>query len=464
MHGIVFPIGAAEQSLFRLSKRQAAAVEVQDTAGVFLLSPCIDLHIVGIDVKPRLPAGKPGAGLIAPLDRRARGITGGNLYAAQSFLDRLSEMESAVSVFGGHIQILVDGIQSNIRHAQLLALIEKGCPPLENIRGGKHGRGSPPEAQIPVAADYPGMIVVFQIEGIPGHTGSFLPAGLLALQTVFPFGKSPLELAQAESVIDILRHETVRHHRVELDQHIQDTVFSGYVGEGFFDAGKRSLADLDRAVLQCNLPEFLQILVQIRTVLIERETVDHRQKGQTVRQPGVLGNKIDDILPEAVNAQIQPEAHDALYFLPYPWVVHVQIRLLAGENMQIILSPLLIILPGKSLELTEPVVGRTKLFRFILCLPSVLLPFFLPFFFPLFPLLFPLPLIHGKSGDFFQFISFLSQNLRGFIQSLFNLHTQRVTPDIIVAVRIVPALAALNKPGMLIGGMVDDKIQKHFQA
>ena len=393
---------------------------------------------------------------MAPLDRRAGGIPGGDLYPAQSFLHRFSQMKCVVGIFGGHIQILVDGIQGNIGHTKLLSLIEKRCSPLENIGGCKHSRGSPPEMKISVAADHPGMIVVLQIQGIPGHAGGPLPSGPLSLKTVFPPGESALELAQAEAVIDILCHETVRHHRIELDQHVQHTVLSRYVGKGFFYAGKRSFANLDRAVFQGRLPELLQVSVQIGTVLIKGEAVDDRHKGQTVRKPGILGDKIDDILPESVHAQVQPEAHDALYFFAHPGVIHIQIRLLARENMQVILPPLLVVLPGQSLKLAEPVVRRTILFRLILNTLSVPVSFFLP--------LFPLPLIHGKSGDIFQFISLFSQDLRSFFQVFFNLHTQGVAPDVIVAVGIVLSFAALNKPGVFVGGVVDDQVQQDFQS
>ena len=453
---IVFPVGAPQQGLLRLPQCQASAVEVQDAVSLFLLVLRIDPDIVGIDRKPRRSAGKTGAGSGAPLDRRARGIPGGNLYPAQPFLDRFSEMKCVVGVFGGNIQILINRIQGNIRHAQFLSLIEERCSPLENIGGGQHGRGSPPEMKISVAADHPGMIVVLQIQGIPCHAGGSFPACPLSLQAVFPPGKSALELAQAESVIDILCHKAVRHHRVELDQHVQNTVFSCNVGKGFLYAGKRSFADLDRTVLQGDFPEFLQISVQIGTVLIKGEAVDDRHKGQTVREPGILGDKIDDILPESVHAHVQPEAHDAFYFLAHPGVIHIQIRLLAGENMQVVLPPLLLVLPGQSLKLAEPVVRRTILFRLILNTLSVPVSFFLP--------LFPLPLIHGKSGDIFQFISFFSQDLRSFFQVFFNLHAQRVAPDVIVAVGIVFSLAALNKPGVLVGGVVDDQVQQDFQS
>ena len=259
--------------------------------------------------------------------------------------------------------------------------------------------------KISVAADHPGMIVVLQIQSIPGHAGSVLLAVPLSLQAVFPSGECALELAEAESVIDILCHEAVRHHGIKLDQHVQHPVFSRNVGKGFFYAGKRSLADLDCAVFQGDLPELLQVPVQVGTVLIEGETVDDRQKRKTVRQPGILGNKIDDILPESVNAQIQPEAHDTFYFLAHFRIIHVQIRLLARENMQVILSPLLVVLPGQALKLAEPVVGGC------------------PFLF----------------------------------------RTQGVTPDVIVAVRIVLSLTALNKPGVFVGSMIDDQVQQHFK-
>ena len=83
-----------------------------------------------------------------------------------------------------------------------------------------------------------------------------------------------------------------------------------------------------------------------------------RRHEPVVRQSILLGDKGDDVLSEAVHPQLQPEPQNLLYLLPHQRVIHVQIRLLHGEQVEIILLPQLVPLPCFALEHAVPIVGQ----------------------------------------------------------------------------------------------------------
>ena len=145
--------------------------------------------------------------------------------------------------------------------------------------------------------------------------------------------------------------------------------------------------------------------MQVGPVLVEGKAVDRRHKGPAVGQLRHLGDEIDHVLSEAVHAHIQPEAHNTLDLFADLGIVHVEVGLFFGKNVQIILSSLLVVLPREALELAVPVVGR-----------ELLLPF-----------------------------------------------KARIPPDVVIAVRVVLALAALDEPFVLIRGVVDHQIQQHLE-
>ena len=207
-------------------------------------------------------------------------------------------------------------------------------------------------------------------------------------------------------MVNVFCQEAVGHHRIELDHHIQYTVFPCEIPEGCPYGRHRCFADLDGAVFPGNLPEFLQVRDQVRAVLVKGESVDGRQKRDAVRQTGMLGNIGDYIFPEAVHTHIQPEAHNTFNFVTYLWVIHVQIRLFFSEHMQIILLPQFIIFPGEPFKLAEPVVRRAL---------STSFPF-------------------------------------------------RIPPYVIITVGIVFSFSAFQKPWVFVRGVVDDQIQNHLQA
>ena len=379
-----------------LAQREAGPVEVQDALRVLLLRLHIDLAIVRVDVEPGLAGGEARVPASGPLDRGAGAVAAGEVDAVEPFLLRFAQMEGVEGVDRRDVQVLVDRVQRDVGHADLLPLVDERGPGLEDVAGGQHFSGLLPVDQASVAVDHSGVIVILQIERVPGLPG----------ESVLPLGEGVLELAQPESVIDVLRHEAVRHHGVELDHHIQHAVPAADVRERRRDTRVGSLAHLDHAVLAGDLPELLQVGDQVRAVLVERQAVDGRHERDAVRQLHVLRDEGDHVLAESVDPHVQPEPHDVLDLFADLRIVHIQIRLLPGKNMQVILLPLRIVLPRQPLELAVPVVGRQARL--------------------------PLP--------------------------------QGIPPDVVVAVRIVLPLAALQEPGVFVGRVVDHQVQEHLES
>ena len=101
--------------------------------------------------------------------------------------------------------------------------------------------------------------------------------------------------------------------------------------------GQRAFPNGEAVVMsQHILPELPQVVMDCRKVREVLHAVGHGQLGIGAGQARGLGDVGDHILPEAVHTHVQPEAENVLHFLTDFGVGHVQIRLLFGEQMQII--------------------------------------------------------------------------------------------------------------------------------
>ncbi len=71
----------------------------------------------------------------------------------------------------------------------------------------------------------------------------------------------------------------------------------------------------------------------------------------------VLGDHVDDVHPEAVDAAVEPPAQHLVDRLAHRRVLPVEVRLLAGEQVQVVVAARLVQLPGRPGEERRPV-GR----------------------------------------------------------------------------------------------------------
>ena len=304
--------------------------------------------------------------------------------------------QGMIGGFGNYIQVLINGRKMDVHHADFLSLINEGRTALEDVGGSKHGSGFTPERLVPVAGKDPGMVMIFKVEGIPTVGG----------ENALPFAEGALQLSEGETMMQVFGDETVGHGGIELNQHVKDTVFAADVVKGMTGLGIGHFADLDGTVFGGNPAVFAQVPEEIRTFLVVGKAVDGGNKGQTVWHVLGLRDVVDHILPESIHAHIEPEPHDGHNFLADLWIVHVEVRLFSGKDMQVILLTAFAVFPGESLKLAVPVVGRELAFLF-------------------------------EAG---------------------------IAPDVLVTVGIIPAFTALNEPGVLVRGVVDHEVKEHLEA
>ena len=205
------------------------------------------------------------------------------------------------------------------------------------------------EAVAAVAGDHAGMVVVFDVQHIPA----------LAVQLLLPLGVAALQLAEVEGHVDVVGHEAVRFLCGELDHHVQYGItllmdeFQGLFGgqQGGFRKGHAVV------VIEYVPLELLQIFVEMGAV-VEHEDALGGGHEPIVGETLGLGNEGDDVLTEAVYAHVQPEAENVLHFFTNQRIVHVQIRLLDGEQVHIVFLSHLVPLPCLTLKQGIPVVGQ----------------------------------------------------------------------------------------------------------
>ena len=162
----------------------------------------------------------------------------------------------------------------------------------------------------------------------------------------------------------IVLQEAVALHALERDHHVKLGVLAADEVECALRRDERGLADGHAVVIVEHGAELVEIFVQVRAVVILENAARHRHIKRRVRQSLGLGDVGDDILAEAVHAHIQPEAQDFLYLGADAGVVHIQVGLLDGENVEIVRLAHLVVLPRLALEHAVPVVGeRAVLFR-----------------------------------------------------------------------------------------------------
>ena len=76
----------------------------------------------------------------------------------------------------------------------------------------------------------------------------------------------------------------------------------------------------------------------------------------SVRERRVLGDQVDDVHPEAVDAPVEPPAHHRVDGLADLGVLPVEVGLLAREEVQVVLAGHLVVLPRRAGEERSPVV------------------------------------------------------------------------------------------------------------
>ena len=336
-----------------LPEAQQSAVEVQQRVRILLLGRRVDPLVILVHREPGLSRGKAGVFLRRPLEGAPGIVPGALLDHLQELLLRQEFGEQAHVVLGHHIRVQGRVLEAQVGHADLLALIDKRRAPLEDVHGRQHLAALVVVFLAAVAADDPGMVVVFDVERVPGP----------ALELHLPLGEGLLHLAQVEGAADHVGGQAVRLHMGEGDHLVQHLVLPlGHIVQGRLRGGHGALAHGEAVIVVQHVPlELRQILPGGGEVGVIFQTVGHGKGREAVRQALGFGDEGHHVLPESVHPQLQPEAQDVLHLLADLGVGHVQVRLLFGEEVQIVLVQPLVILPGPALEEAGPVVGGAAL-------------------------------------------------------------------------------------------------------
>ena len=130
-------------------------------------------------------------------------------------------------------------------------------------------------------------------------------------------------------------------HVLELDEHIELTALWGTEQQRGFGGCIRCLAHREGSGMMCERPcvHLLQKLVEARPIRVA--LVAYAERGTcraAVWEAWSLGDHVDSVDPESIDAAIQPPVHHLVDSVAHPRVLPVQIRLLAGEQMQVILA------------------------------------------------------------------------------------------------------------------------------
>ena len=120
--------------------------------------------------------GKAAVGPRVPWHGCAGMVPRAGQDALPRFLRRHFAAQLLVQVAALHVVDLVDGCKIHIGKAQLLPLIDEGRPLLEQVHGGKTFGALRPEFLASVAGNDSGMVVVFDVKGVPAPAAKlFLP-------------------------------------------------------------------------------------------------------------------------------------------------------------------------------------------------------------------------------------------------------------------------------------------------
>ena len=221
--------------------------------------------------------------------------------------------------------------------------------------GGQHLGGfySPPGAVIAEPGDTTGLIMVVQIEAVPGP----------AFQFRLPFVEDRTQIFQGRFDRRPFTEGDIGPgdgpHMLKMEDHAQFCLVLIGVFHGFLNRDAGGFPDSQQIITgQDFTVHFPQKFVDPGTAdRIWRRVPVKTVIADSVRESLDLGNQADNIHPETIDPFVAPPGHQVEDFLPDFVILPVQVRLFAGEQMQIVLSGLLIKLPGGTAETGGPVVG-----------------------------------------------------------------------------------------------------------
>ena len=143
----------------------------------------------------------------------------------------------------------------------------------------------------------------------------------------------------------------------KLEHHVQLMLIFTGIQLCLLRCHARRLAYREKVIFGQNLfIHLLQILMYIRSVHAVGSEISVFSVSGSVRHFLCLRDHADHIHAEAINSLFAPPGHHIVHFLTYFRIIPVQIRLLFGEQVQIIHLSVLIILPCRTAKARAPVI------------------------------------------------------------------------------------------------------------
>ena len=331
-----------------LAQGHQLLVVAVDGVGVAHLGGGVDGLVVVHHADPGFAGGKARVGRSVPLH-------GGAAVVPAALLDDLQRLggglalllEDLVVVQALHIPELADGGKVAVGHAQLLALVDvRGAP--HHVGGGAQHFGAlfPVPALVAKAADGAGLVVVAPEQGVPAVAGlhPLLPEGEQVFQGHVVGGH------QGPLVPVLVVHLQV----VEAEGHGQLVVVGVGVADAVLQAGGGHLAHRDHPLDAAGGHQLLQVAVDVPAVGVEAAAVAL----VVVLEHFGLGDQVDHVEAEALDALALPEAEDRGQLGPDLGVLPVQVGLADVEQVQVPLAQAGHILPGRAAEFGHPVGGQ----------------------------------------------------------------------------------------------------------
>ena len=128
-----------------------------------------------VDPQPRTALREPGPLLPGPLEGGAGVVpAGAGDDPPPQGRGQVEAGEELVDALALYVLELADALEVEVGHADLLPLVEEGGAPQGQQEGPQHLGALPPVLLTAEAGDGPGLVVVLQVQGVPGEL--LLPA------------------------------------------------------------------------------------------------------------------------------------------------------------------------------------------------------------------------------------------------------------------------------------------------
>ena len=276
-----------------------------------------------------------------PLHRRA-GVVAAPIAAAPA---AASGPRLRVVVERLDVAELVDRGEREVRHPELLALVDVRRPAVQVQDGAEHlGRLG---AAVAEARHHPRLVVVVPVEAVPAALG----------QPVLPAAERALEVAQ-------LAAGGTSHLRAPWSSWtcsnwntMSTSPRAGSVNSFASSSVTPGISPTVSSAVAARRTPRGASPAGTRGCAARRCSSGEPSPPGRVGQRGVLGDHVDDVHAEAVDPAVEPPAHHRVDRLPDLRVLPVEVGLLAREQVQVVLAGRLVELPRRAGEERAPV-GR----------------------------------------------------------------------------------------------------------